>query len=328
MRLSTMLRVDAAVDDDGRSPIAEEILAEWDADSGTARFFRSSANFVFRFERAGRPHFLRFAHDSERSREQVESEMAIVAALHDADVRVAAPVPSRSRGLVSTCDTDLGTFHAVVLQALEGETLDVEDLGPAECEEWGAALGRLHRAFSALPAEIMDSRRSWRDDLDFVKRRVPNDRPSVRDEFARLSDQVSALAEVPGDVGLIHFDFELDNLVWTDGGIAMLDFDECARYPRGADVAFALRDLFEDGYHPTDERLASFLHGYEPEHASSGDVLGALPAFVRFSALLQYARIRYADDLTDDDAQPPWMVDLRGRLANAVDEYEASLGEA
>lgn len=60
MRLSTMLRVDMTIDADGRSALAQQILANWGHDRGSERFFRSSANFLYRFDRAGAPYFLRF----------------------------------------------------------------------------------------------------------------------------------------------------------------------------------------------------------------------------------------------------------------------------
>ena len=41
--------------------------------------------------------------------------------------------------------------------------------------------------------------------------------------------------------GLIHFDFELDNLYWRDQTIGMLDFDDCAHYWYAADIAFWLK---------------------------------------------------------------------------------------
>ena len=40
MRLSTMMRVDAAIRDDGSSSVAEQILERWAQDRGSARFFR------------------------------------------------------------------------------------------------------------------------------------------------------------------------------------------------------------------------------------------------------------------------------------------------
>jgi hypothetical protein len=55
MRLSTLWRVDGTIGADGGSPVAEAILARWDADTGSTRFFRSSANFLYRCRRAGEP---------------------------------------------------------------------------------------------------------------------------------------------------------------------------------------------------------------------------------------------------------------------------------
>lgn len=49
MKLSTMRTVDNTVDTHGSSPIAEQILTPWDYDQGSVQFFRSSANFVYRF---------------------------------------------------------------------------------------------------------------------------------------------------------------------------------------------------------------------------------------------------------------------------------------
>ena len=54
MKLSTMRTVDSTVDTHGGSPIAEQILTSWDHEQGSVRFFRSSANFVYRFRQAMR----------------------------------------------------------------------------------------------------------------------------------------------------------------------------------------------------------------------------------------------------------------------------------
>ena len=78
MKLSTMRTVDSTVDTHGGSPIAEQILTSWDHDQGSLRFFRSSANFVYRFRQGGKPCFLRFAATSERRRDTIEAEIDIL----------------------------------------------------------------------------------------------------------------------------------------------------------------------------------------------------------------------------------------------------------
>src|SRR5258708_27781920 len=78
MKLSTIRTVDGTVDTYGGSQIAEQILTSWDHDQGSIRFFRSSANFVYRFRQGGKQCFLRFADTSERTRDTIEAEIDIL----------------------------------------------------------------------------------------------------------------------------------------------------------------------------------------------------------------------------------------------------------
>src|SRR2546430_7254258 len=71
--------------------------------------------------------------------------------------------------------------------------------------------------------------------------------PRVQAEFDHLTSFLSALTVTETNSGLIHGDFELDNLFWQDDTIALLDFDDCSYSWYVADVAFALRDLFATG---------------------------------------------------------------------------------
>lgn len=143
MKLSTLWRVDQTIDDEGRSPIADALLACW-PDAGTARFFRSSANFTYRVEGSGATAFLRFADEDERTRAAIEQEMALLRWLDSVGIRVNLPTPSRAGQLVETVETSSGVFHAVLLTALKGEQCEIDELDPTRFGQWGAALGRLH----------------------------------------------------------------------------------------------------------------------------------------------------------------------------------------
>lgn len=325
MKLSTMLRVDRQIDDDGRSQLADRILDRWESDRASARFFRSSANFVFRLRRAGAPFYLRFADSRERRRRDVGSEMEIVASLAAAGVVVPAPVPSRAGRSVKTVETDTGTFHAVVLTALEGQVLEIDDLEPRHFRAWGATMARLHSAASSIPANTVAARRSWRDDQAFIGRYIPPDRSAVRRECEDLATVLTALPTDSATYGLIHFDLELDNLVWQGSGIGILDFDDCARYWYAADIALALRDLFEDGFDPEHPSLAEFLRGYESERPIERTLIATLPTFLRLGELLRYARLRRSLDLPSAPGHPAWLAALRDKLDRYVNAYEASL---
>ena len=105
MRLSTMLRVDGATSAEGRNPAAEAALEHWRHDAGSLRFFRSSANFVHVFRVDGELHFLRLAEESERRREAIEDELALLRVLAVRGLPVAIPRESdRGRSVETLVD--------------------------------------------------------------------------------------------------------------------------------------------------------------------------------------------------------------------------------
>src|SRR5260370_33426129 len=165
MKLSTMRTVDSTVDTHGGSPIAEQILTPWDHEQGSVRFFRSSANLVYRFRQGGKPCFLRFASTAERTGDTIEAEIDILQWVAKRGMTVTSPLPSRNGNFVETVATDLGIFHAVVFAGLEGSQLDIEDLDDSQFGEWGAALVSLHSAVQSDACSALSSPHTWRDHL-------------------------------------------------------------------------------------------------------------------------------------------------------------------
>lgn len=326
MPLSTIWNVDRTLDADGRSPVAERIGGLWDHDPDGVRFFRSSANFLYVFSNEGKRCFLRFADASERSREAVDAEIDLVAWLAGAGIAVAAPIPSREGNLAETVATELGTFHAVAFVGLDGAQYDAGELDGARFGEWGAALGELHAAMRGYPGGSLSARDSWRDHLAFVGSRIPADKPAVHRELDRIASSLAALPANGENVGPIHGDFELDNLCWRDRRIGVLDFDDCGQHWYVADIAFALRDLFDDGAGLDDPRVRAFTDGYAARHPLDARTLAEIPVFSRLARLVAYARMARSLDLEDDPEHPAWLRGLAEKLTSRMAAYEASLG--
>lgn len=326
MRLSTMWMVDQTLDDEDRSPVADAILGRWEHDAGSARPFRSSANFVYRFRRGGAPRFLRFAAASERSRREIEAEVRLLAWLVDAGVPVAAPEPSARGALVETVGTAWGPFHAVVFPAVEGEQFEVAELDEARFRRWGAALGDLHAALRRYPYAAATPRESWRERLAFVRAQAPEDDVAVQAELDEVAASLAALPESRETYGLIHGDFELDNLVWRGDAVSILDFDDCSFGWYAADVAYALGDYFGEGGTVGDDRFRAFVAGYAERCAPDPDLLARVPLFVRLADLTDYARIMRSLDLPPGE-YPEWLVGLEGKLRDRVRSYRTALEE-
>lgn len=318
-----MVKVDTLIRDDGGSPIAERILERWEYDPGSDQFFRSSANFSYRFSDQGCARFLRFADASEHSRDAVDSEIAVLRAVAAAGILVATPLASKHGNAVETVETEWGTFHAVVFPALEGEQRELDDLAEPDFRVWGAALGRLHAATSALTSP--PARPSWRDHLRLAQEQLPADSPGLRAEYDDIATSLAALPLDQETYGLAHGDFELDNLIWGRTGIAILDFDDCSRLWYVGDVALALRDLFENGVDTSDPRFRLFVDGYREHHPLTEASIAHLPLFMRYARLVMYARLARSLDLTPGAEYPEWLRDLSGRMLARMAEYRASM---
>ena len=325
MKLSTIYAVDNTVDAHGRSPIAEQILKLWDHEPGTARFFRASANFVYRFHQDGKPCFLRFAATSERTRATIEAEIDILHWVASKGLTVTLPLLSKNGNLVETVITDLGTFHAVVFAGLEGSQLEIEDLNDSQFAEWGATLGKLHFAIQSYSGPALSARRTWKDHLAAIRASLPEEKSAVYSEFEQVASSLQALPITPDIYGLIHFDFELDNLYWQDQTIAIGDFDDCASAWYIMDIAFALRDLFRKEIDLNKSAFLAFIRGYRTQHELPAELVAHVLLFLRMARLLTYARLVRTLDLPPQADDPAWLHSLRLKLEAWLENYKTSL---
>ena len=321
MTLNTMQAVLATTEEDGHNRIAEEIGACWGADPGSIQFFRASANFVFKFTQEGQKCVLRFNHEQERARASVEAELAYVNHLAAQGLRVARPVPSRLGNEVESVSTSLGSFHAVVFEALVGQQFDLDELTPDMFTQWGATLGRLHNSSQGYAGT---GRASWQDHLSLIAETLPAEEQAAWSLLHTLQEQLGRLSTGEHVLGLIHFDFELDNLIWTSDGVGIIDFDDSTKYWFAADIAYALRDLFGDRPERVDlgnKDLQSFVQGYRAVRALDQEELGRLPLFLKFHNLLLFTKLDRALRTPVPQDVPLWVTALGDKLRAKMDGY-------
>jgi Ser/Thr protein kinase RdoA (MazF antagonist) len=328
MKLSLMQAVVETLNDSFVSPIADRILAAWAHDPNTARYFRASANFIFVFKHSGQPYTLRFTHADERAADAIEAELAFLQHLGARGVPVALPIGSLSGRLVESIETRLGVFHAAVFEWLPGQQFDIGDLAPAQFTHWGSALGALHQAAEGYSGA---GRLSVLDHLRMVAQQLTAQERAAHQQLALLEQQVAALPASAQTFGLIHYDFELDNLVWNDQRVGSVDFDDCAQYWFVADIAFALRDLFDDQVDRldlADARLQAFVAGYREQRSVTDAELRQLPLFLRIHNLVSFAKLLRAADIEDAQTAPAWVADLQAKLLRKAELYRESFANA
>jgi len=102
-----------------------------------------------------------------------------------------------------------------------------------------------------------------------------------------------------------------------------MDFDDRAHHFYVADIAFALFDLFEEGFKGDDPRFEAFLRGYSVHHPLDPRY-ARIPLLLRMVKLTMYAYIVQVLDFAEG-SRPEWMARLERRFEEWVTAYTGSL---
>ena len=321
MKLSTMKAMTDTLNDKWESAIADQILSGWEHDKGTAKYLRASANFQFTFQKAGGRYFLRFNHSTERAMDRICAEVDYINYLSSQGFTIAKPVPSIAGHFVESAPTSQGVFHAVVFEELAGMQFEIEELTPEIFTRWGKALGELHKAAQGYQAV---GRPTWKDHLTMVSEYLPVTEQAAQAILRDLQEQLTRLSIREGNYGLVHFDFELDNIVWDGDEVGIIDFDDSAYYWFVADIAFALRDLFEDSAEKVDlrnESFQNFLAGYRLVRDITQEELELIPMFLRLHNLITFAKLHRTLGTDEAQGEPVWLEALRKKLSLKMQFY-------
>jgi Ser/Thr protein kinase RdoA (MazF antagonist) len=235
---------------------------------------------------------------------------------------VGRPGPTVAGALTVTVHTELAPIPAMWAAAAPGAAVELEELGEERARVWGRNLAGLHRN----AASVHDGLPVAFGELAEIERRFPEDATLLK-AVARLADWRAALPRDAARYGVVHGDYELDNMAWDGERAVAYDFDEAALSWYAADVAFALRDLTDARGYPTPERevlVDAFIEGYRSVRPIGEDELALLPVLAGLNAAVSLVRIaRATEDARDDE--PEWLADLRGDLAEMADAHRAQV---
>ena len=179
-------------------------------------------------------------------------------------------------------------------------------------------MASFHDSWSRYDA--MD-RPSWADHVELARAVIPEVEVHAHSELDVVELRLSSIPE--SSTRLIHFDMEADNMRWRDRRPTVFDFDDAARYPFAADVAFACRDLFGDRVERidlADSRIRAMVRGYRSRRAISDEALAMAPIYVRMHNLFWFARIEHALGEGGAGDEPAWTAQLRARLVEKLAE--------
>lgn len=304
--------------------LAQSLLQFWEYDEGTLELWRASSNFVYAFECNQVHYFLRLSFDQDNSIEQIKAELAFMQYLQSNGFPTVTPIQSNNKKLIETLKTPDGTYIAVVFNAANGINLDEDTITEKQMEAWGKSLASLH-CLSKKYEPVSDRRKSWLDTIQFMEsvlKKHPEEELALQ-ELSELTTWLQSLSTAKDVFGLIHYDFQLDNLFFEedkDPYFSVIDFDDAMYHWYALDIVTALDDFIVDDNPQSKLLVHSFLKGYRTVMDLENDVVAQFPQFQRYANLYKYARLLKSLDYGEINDTPPWFNDLKVKLVHVADK--------
>ncbi|ASA24860.1 phosphotransferase enzyme family protein [Paenibacillus donghaensis] len=305
--------------------LAEMLLGYWEYDKASInmfQYYRISSNAIYPFQSEGTSRLLRFAPTAEKSKENIVAELEFISYLRTKSYGVLESVVSKNGEELVEAQTPWGNYYASVFERVSGVQMNETDFSDHIVFSHGKALGKLHYLSSEYtPAN--PKRWSYSDVLAWIQG-VLIDFPQETAawmESKRLQEYFSSIPITKYNFGLIHYDFEYDNVFYDNAtdSCNVIDFDDAMYHWYAMDIEQALDSLTD--YIPSEifnQKKQCFLDGYLTEYNISEESSTIMPACRRFANL--YGYVRCLRSITEEWAnEPEWMINLRGKLIQSMD---------
>lgn len=214
----------------------------------------------------GRLFALRINTNSPRTPENLMAEIAFVRLLaEDGCVKVPQPVQNAEGSFFTSVfhEPSERTFHCVLYSWIEGEELEDEPTDE-QLNALGVAMATMHHlapAYELPPGAALptfDEPLWWTEDFLLSQKSVLD--PEAKDLISRALASIKVgVARFYKDATpmIIHADMHAGNVLWNEGSLSVIDFDDCGFGLPIQDFATALY------YFDTPEQDAAFKQGYE-----------------------------------------------------------------
>ena len=327
-RINTMLKLKYLFEN---YDLAKEAVKNWAHDADTLdemlSRFRISSNAIYPFCQNGKVCFLRLAPVDEKLEKNVLGEIEFINYLLKHNYPALEPMKAITGEDCLLLGTEWGEYYATAFKEVNGVQIEDTDMSDEIMYEYGKALGGLH----SLSSEFIPKTKKWThiEVLNWIE--------SVLSEYNAPNAVVSALHTLKGELsllplqqdnyGLIHYDFELDNVFYNKETktCAVIDFDDGMYHWYALDIEQVFESLEDELSGKTLQTAKNeFIRGYKEEYHYTQETEISLPLMRRFINLYAYARlIRCVAEKFAHE--PEWLVELRKKLDKAILEKETSI---
>ena len=146
--------------------------------------------------------------------------------------------------------------------------------------------------------------------------------PTITFVINYLRNELDQLEINRENFGLIHFDYELDNILFDNNVIGVLDFDDCGYFWYVCDIIYALRYYMDDFQLPISKKVNIFLENYQSQTSFDYKVFEKRDLLICLHNLYFYGRLSRAIDIIEDESNPDWMNNIVKKLTSGIHELK------
>ncbi len=280
--------------------------------------YRVSSNAVYPFfaDDEHRVCFLRLAPTEEKSLAEVKATIRFISYLIDNGYNAMKPYPMKDGKLCDVLKTEWGSYVVSCYRLICGDALEDCDGDADLAYGYGRALGELHNLSEQYSHsdEIIGIDEMMKQVYDRLKRYgAPQ---CAFDCFDKVTATLNAMPRNKANYGLIHYDFEPDNVLYDDESdkYGVIDFDDSIRCFYALDVVRAL-DAMDDVTSNVQVGRDAFIDGYRSVRTFTSEQADSLPLMRSVVLLQEYATILHVLSDPPDD-RPDWMDEIIAKLTD------------
>jgi Ser/Thr protein kinase RdoA (MazF antagonist) len=306
--------------------LALMLLENWEYDKndmGILNYYRISANAIYPYNHNGKTFLLRFIPWDEKTENEMEKELEFIQYLRKSGLNVLEPVLTKDGNYLIKKDTPWGKYLACAFKRVDGKQLSEFEYSDEIVFGLGKTLGSLHKYSSEYNNVKKESCFEITDRMEyFAQNKLTEDKQLVLKRIGEIKDIFQKLPKNKSNFGLIHFDFELDNVFYeeTSKKYSIIDFGSSMYHWYAMDIEQSLANLKEEYSQNDFEHIKTlFINGYKTEYQIFEEEFKLFPIFRRFDILRQYINLKDVVEETWDN-EPEWMVNLREKLNKKIME--------
>lgn len=269
--------------------LVEQVLPLYDLGAvSRCRFHNRGLNDTYKVECSqGDTYFLRIYRAGWRSRDAIETELAVLLHLARGKASVCAPVSRRDGEVLTSLECAEGKRWAALFTGAPGKEVARDGYTDELAGLYGEAVAAVHAAADDYRGRRLRAALDLGELLDRPLQSLtsaiahrPDDVAFVNALGEQLRQRIQGTADL--EIGFCHGDFHGGNANLMDGAFTIYDFDCCGWGYRAYDAAvfpwaFAIRQL-------ATERIEAmgraFLAGYRRRRALGAQDVDAIVAFV------------------------------------------------